>query len=342
MPALRDIKIGRRAVAAAVAVLVAAMPLLVTDRYLLKVLTFVGINVIIVTGMSLLFGYAGQVSLGHAAFFGLGAYSSAALSMAGWPWPAALVAGILVAAVGGVALALPTLRLRGHYLAMATLGFGQIMYVLFVEAKGITGGVDGLYGIPPISIGPYQLQAPAASYLLVWAFAGLALLLAVNVVVLRPGRALRALHTSEPGAQACGINTVRIKTQVFVISAGLAGLAGVLYAHYVGFISPSSFTLNLSILLVAMVVLGGMRSIAGAVAGAVLLTLIPYLDAIFPGLSRETVAALQDWETDIYGVTLIAVMLFMPGGLAGGARAIAGRLRASFGRGEPAEEGGAG
>ncbi len=304
-----------------------ALPLVLGDLYLVRIFTLVGINLVMVTGLSLLFGYAGQISLGHAAFFGLGAYTSGFLTRLGWPWVAGLLAGVLVAAAGGLLLALPSLRLKGHYLAMATLGFGEIALFFFTEAESLTGGSDGLREIPAAAIGGFSFDTPTLKYALVWATAALVLLLAANVVRLRPGRALRAIHGSELGAQACGIDTVRIKTQVFVISAGLAGLAGVLYAHYIGFVSPSTFTLNLSLILVAMVALGGMGSLSGAVAGTVLLTLLPYADAIIPGLSRDTVAFLQDWESDIHGLVLILVMLFMPGGIAGLGRQLAVRLR---------------
>lgn len=304
-----------------------ALPLFLGDLYLVRIFTLVGINLVMVTGLSLLFGYAGQISLGHAAFFGLGAYTSGFLTRLGWPWVVGLLAGVLIAAAGGLLLALPSLRLKGHYLAMATLGFGEIALFFFTEAEPLTGGSDGLREIPAAALGGFAFDTPTLKYALVWVTAALVLLLAANVVRLRPGRALRAIHGSELGAQACGIDTVRIKTQVFVISAGLAGLAGVLYAHYIGFVSPSTFTLNLSLILVAMVALGGMGSLSGAVAGTVLLTLLPYADAIIPGLSRETVAFLQDWESDIHGLVLILVMVFMPGGLAGLGRQLAARLR---------------
>lgn len=311
-------------VAAAVAVLV--VPFVVADRYLLRILTVMGINVIMVSGLSLLFGYAGQISLGHAAFYGLGAYTSGFLVKAGLMWPVALLLGVAAAAIGGLLLALPSLRLKGHYLAMATLGFGEIMHFVFTEAEWFTGGSNGLRGIPPASVGSLVFETPVAKYLLVWATVCVVLLLAANIVRHRPGRALRAIHGSELGAQACGIDTVRLKVGVFVISAGLGGLAGALYAHYVGFISPSTFTLHYSLVLVTMVALGGMGSLAGAVAGAVLLTLLPYADAIIPGLSRQTIETLQDWERDIHGMVLILVMLFMPDGLAGWGRSLVGRV----------------
>ncbi len=318
-----------------------ALPLVLGDRYLVRIFTLVGINLVMVTGLSLLFGYAGQISLGHAAFFGLGAYASGFVTLRGLPWIAGVVTGVVVASLGGLLLALPSLRLKGHYLAMATLGFGEIVLFFFSEAEPITGGSDGLREIPAASVGAFAFDTPALKYVLVWVVAVLVLVLAANMVRHRPGRALRAIHGSELGAQACGIDTVRVKTQVFVLSAGLAGLAGVLYAHYIGFVSPSTFTLNLSLILVTMVALGGMGSPTGAIAGTVLLTLLPYADAIVPGLSRDAIAFLQDWETDIHGLVLILVMLFMPGGLAGLGRQIASRLRRRSALRVRAAEGGA-
>ncbi|HEY3318726.1 MAG TPA: branched-chain amino acid ABC transporter permease [Coriobacteriia bacterium] len=306
---------------AVVAVLVLGLPLVVHDRYLLKVLSFVGIDVVVVLGLALLFGFAGQISLGQAAFFGIGAYTTSVLVAAlGWPWLGGVAAAVLVSAGAGALLALPVGRLKGHYLAMATLGFGEIALIAFTELKGITGGTDGLSGIPYPQVGSFVARAPEANYLLVWAVAIVAYVLAANVVALRPGRALRALHGSEAGAQASGIDVARTKVTAFAVAAGLAGLGGALYAHLVGFISPGSFTIELSILLVAMVALGGMGSLPGAVVGAVLLGMLPYLDAVVPGLTKSTVEALQSWEADIYGAVLILVMLFMPHGLAGAFR----------------------
>jgi branched-chain amino acid transport system permease protein len=156
---------------------------------------------------------------------------------------------------------------------------------------------------------------------------------------------MSALHGSELGAQACGVDPTAVKVSAFIVSAGLAGLAGCLYAHFLGFISPSSFGIEVSIILVAMVVLGGPRSLAGPVVAAVLLTLLPYIDSIVPGLSRETAAFIQDWKGDLYGVVIIAVMLFAPGGISGTARGLRSwlsRLRAGAGtprhRREPGEE----
>lgn len=328
-------QLRRWAVPLVVAAAVLALPSFTADRYLLKVLTYVGLNVIVVTGMALLFGYAGQISLGHAAFFGIGAYASGFVTVRlGWPFLAGAALAVALSAAGGLLLALPSLRLRGHYLAMATLGFSEIASILFVEAKEVTGGNDGLSGIPFASVGSLRFDTPGANYWLVWGVALLTLLAVTGIVRMRPGRAMTALHGSELGAQACGVDPLAVKASAFTVSAALAGLAGCLYAHFLGFISPSSFGLDTSIVLVAMVVLGGSRSLAGPAAAAVLLTLIPFVDSIVPGLSKDVVAWLQDWKGDIYGVVIIAVMLFAPGGMAGTARAVRARFaRARAGEG---------
>lgn len=298
------------------AVAVAALPLLTDDRYLLKVLVFVGVNVIVVAGLALLFGFAGQISLGHAAFVGIGAYTSAYLVGAlQLPWLLGVLAGTVLAAAGGLLLALPSLRLRGHYLAMATLGFNEIMYVLFRELRSITGGNDGLGGIPFPEVAGFRIDTPAGSYLLVWGVALAVIVVVANLVRGRQGRSMRAMHGTELGALACGVDIVGLKVRTFALSAGLAGLAGALYAHSVGFISPATFGLDQSVVYLAMVVVGGIGSLAGPLGGAIALTLLPYADALIPGLSKDVVSVLQSWETDIYGLVMIAVVIFAPGGL---------------------------
>lgn len=302
---------------ALLAVVLLALPLLTEDTFLVKILTFAGVNVMVVAGLALLFGYAGQVSLGHAAFVGIGAYTATFLTgQLQWPWPVAAVAAVALAVLGGLLLALPSLRLRGHYLAMATLGFGQIVNLAFVEAVPLTGGVDGVRVDPAIVFGA-DLSSPTASYILTWGAALLSLLVLRNILARRPGRAMLAMHGTEEGAAASGIDTTVLKVTAFAISSGLAGLAGVLYAQRTGFISPSQFGLTASILFVAMAVLGGSRSLAGPAAAAVLLTLIPYIDALVPGLPREASALVQEWVEVLYGAVIIVVMLFAPSGLAG-------------------------
>jgi branched-chain amino acid transport system permease protein len=298
--------------------LVAVVPLLVADRFLLKVFTFVGLNGLVIVGLALLFGHAGQVSLGHAGFVGIGAYTCAFLTTRlEVPWLAAFAAAGVLAAGGGLLLAVPSLRLRGHYLAMATLGFGELMTLLFVEAEPLTGGVNGLGGIPFPTLGPLELREPASLYWLVWGIVGISVLVAANMVRLRPGRAMRALHGSELGAQACGVDIVGIKVRTFVLSATLAGLSGALYASVVGFISPSVFTVAASVTFLAMAIIGGSGSLAGPIVAAALLTLLQYLDALIPGLPRETAQTLQQYQADIYGLSIVLVVLFAPKGIAG-------------------------
>jgi len=300
------------------AVGVAVLPLLVSDRFLLKIFTFAGINALVIVGLALLFGHAGQVSLGHAAFVGIGAYACAYCTVElHWPWLLAFAAAGALAGLGGLVLAVPSLRLKGHYLAMATLGFGQLMSLAFVETESMTGGVDGFGGIPFPALGPIEVRQAASLYWLVWATVGIALLIAFNLISTRPGRAMRALHGSELGAQACGVDVAGVKVRTFVTSAVLAGLAGALYASVVGFVSPSTFTLTASITFLAMAVIGGTRSLAGPLAAAVLLTLLQYLDALIPGIPRATAETLQSYQEDIYGLAIVVVVVFAPAGLAG-------------------------
>lgn len=298
------------------AALVAAVPFVVTDTFLLKVFTYVGLNVLVVVGLALLFGYAGQVSLGHAAFVGIGAYTCA-YATTQWhaPWLLALLGAGVLSAFGGLLLALPSLKLKGHYLAMATLGFGELATLAFKEAAGITGGVNGMSGIPYPSIGPLQISSASGIYWLVWAVAGLAVLVSINLTTLRPGRAMRALHGSELGALASGVDVIGVKVRVFVVSAAMAGVSGALYASAVGFISPSLFTLQASVGFLAMAVIGGTGSIAGPMVSATLLTLVQYADSLIPGLARAQAELIQAYEPDVYGLAIVLIVLFATGGL---------------------------
>ena len=284
-------------------------PLVVTNRYYLNVMIFIGIHTLIVVGLNLLMGYAGQISLGHAAFFGIGAYTSGILTATYQvsPWPAMVIAVVVTVAVA-LMVGVPALKLTGYYLAMATLGFGIIVYICFKELVWLTGGPSGLVGIPGLTIGKMILDEPRAYYYLVWGITLGAIAASLNIVDSRVGRALRAIHDSESAARASGIYTARLKIWVFVISAVYASVAGSLYAHFITFISPSSFDFMFSIKLVTMVVVGGMASIWGAVFGAATLTMLP-----------EVLAVFHDYDIVIFGLILMLVMIFMPQGLTRGA-----------------------
>jgi branched-chain amino acid transport system permease protein len=272
----------------------------------LDIMVFVGIFSLITMGLSLLMGYAGQVSLGHAAFFGLGAYTSGILctKLAVSPW-LAMIAGVLVTGTVAYAVGVPSLKLKGHYLAMATLGFGVIVTIACNEEVALTGGPSGLSGIPALTIFGVPIKGELSFYSLVWSMVLLALIFCLNVVHSRIGRALRSIHDSEVAANAMGIETARYKVMIFVLSAALASLAGSLYAHYVGFLSPGSFDLLFSIKLVMMVVVGGMYSIWGALLGTWVLTF----------LGNEWLQVFKDFDILVYGAILLLVVIGLPEGL---------------------------
>ena len=295
----------------AAAVLLA--PLFLKGNYLLNVFVFVGINTMLAIALNLLLGYAGQISLGHAAFFGLGAYISGIITTR-FPVDPFLV--IILAAVCAGALAFvigfPILKLKGHYLAMATLGFGIIMYIIFNETVGLTGGPSGLSGIPNLHIGSLIFDNDLNNYYLVWIFTLIVMLLSINLSQSRIGRALRAIHDSEVAARVMGVNAQILKVQIFTVSAVISAIAGSLYAHIMTFISPASFGFNFSVELLTMVVIGGLGSIYGSFLGAAILTMLPEFLRVF-----------QDFDIIIYGLMLILMTMFMPGGLISGIQTIA-------------------
>ncbi len=302
---------------ATLAVALLLLPFVVGNDYYLTVMIVGGFHVILVLGLNLLMGYAGQISLGHAAFYGIAAYTTGILTTTWhWPVPAGIAAALVLVIVVAYLIAIPTLRLRGHYLAMGTLGFGIIVYIVLNEATALTGGPSGFSGIPKLAVAGMVASSDRAYYFVVWGVTLLLFVLAQNLVRSRVGRALRAIHTSEAAAAVLGVDTEGYKILVFVLSALYAGVAGVLYAHYVTFVSPGSFSFPSSILLVTMVVLGGMASLWGAVAGAMFLTLLP-----------ELLRAIEDYDILVYGAILILCMMFLPGGLTEGGRRIADGLR---------------
>jgi branched-chain amino acid transport system permease protein len=290
------------------ALFVLVAPLAFEGSYLINVFVFVGINTMLAIGLNLLLGYAGQISLGHAGFFGLGAYLSGIMTATyGWdPWAvmplAAIIVGILAFLIG-----FPILKLKGHYLAMATLGLGIIIYIVFNETVDLTGGPSGLSGIPNLSIGSFNFDTDFKNYYLIWTFTIGILFLAVNLTNSRVGRALRAINDSEVAARVMGVNARLLKVQIFALSAVISSLAGSLYAHTMTFVSPASFGYNFSIELLTMVVIGGLGSIYGSFLGAALLTLLP-----------EFLRAAHDYDIIIYGGLLMLMVMFMPGGLVRG------------------------
>ncbi len=293
---------------------IACLPLGVHSRYYQSIAVIIGMHTIAAVGLSLLMGYAGQVSLGHAAFYGMGAYLSgiASASVGLNPWLAIPMAALVT---GGVAAAIgtPIFRLRGHFLAMATLGWGIIVYIVFNELREVTGGPSGLTGIPNLSLFGWPLNTDVRYYYLVWAFALGVIFLSRNIVDSRVGRALRAIHGSEGAAAALGVNTARYKLAVFTLSAVYASLAGSLYAHYLLFVNPPPFSFKFSIELVVMVMIGGLAHIWGALFGAALITILgESLRATIPLLMGH---ASGEYEIIAFGVILMATMIALPEGL---------------------------
>lgn len=292
----------------AFAALIFAAPSVFNGGYLMNVLVFVGINTMLAIGLNLLLGYAGQISLGHAGFFGLGAYLSGVMTVTyAWnPWLAMPVAAACVGILAFV-IGFPILKLKGHYLAMATLGMGIIMYIVFNETVDLTGGPSGLSGVPNISIGSLTFDSDIKNYYLIWSFTLALILLTLNLANSRVGRALRAVHDSEVAAQVMGVNARLLKVQIFALSAIISSIAGSLYAHTMTFLSPASFGFNFSVELLTMVVIGGLGSIYGSFLGAALLTLLP-----------EFLRSAHDYDIIIYGALLMAMVMYMPGGLVRG------------------------
>ncbi|MCJ7821585.1 MAG: branched-chain amino acid ABC transporter permease, partial [Armatimonadetes bacterium] len=254
---------------AVAAVAAALLPTVLPGQYAVYLAVVIGINTIVALGLNLLMGYAGQVSLGQAAFVGIGAYASAVLTtkVGISPWlgigAGAALGGLTAAAVG-----IPLLKLRGHYLAMGTLGFGMIMHIVMVQWEGLTEGTIGIMSIPPLSLGGFAFNTELRMYYLVAASVILCMALASNIINSRVGRAMRAVHGSEVAAQTSGVDTARYKLQVDLLSGAMAGFAGSLYAHHATYVPPDCFGFQYSIQLVVMVVLGGMASNWGAIFGA--------------------------------------------------------------------------
>ncbi len=286
------------------AVVVMTIPAYLGDAYYLSVLAFMATRFMMALGLSMLLGQAGQVSLGQAGFVGIGAYGAAILTtrLGFDPWLSMGLAALLAAFIAGL-VGMPTLKLKGHYLAMATLGVNEIIYILLVQLKGLTNGTDGITGIPSLSIGALDFSGPKAYHLLVWGVALLMLRFALNLSRSRVGRSLRALHSSEPAAESLGVHTSYRKVQVFMLAAVFASIAGSFDAYYVHYISPDGYSITFSIILVTGVIIGGLGTIWGAFWGTVAIVVLPEL------LKRVN----EDVTNLVFGVLLIAIMILWQG-----------------------------
>lgn len=291
----------------------AAVPAIPTvgGGYELQVLNIAILNAIVVLGLNFVTGWTGQVNFGQAAFYGLGAYTTALASKAGAAWLATPVLSIAVVIVASLVLGIPTLRLRSYYLAMTTIGFGEIVRLVIVHWEPVTGGTSGLRAIPGIALLGMTVEGRVAHYYLLLGVLALATLVAVRIRHSALGRAMIATRDSEIAAELSGIDTVRTKVTAFMVAAVYAGIAGCLYASSIRFVSPDSFTGTQAVLLMTMLIIGGVGSIAGSIAGAVALTVLP-----------ELLRFMGQWYLVLYGLGVVGVIVVAPGGLAAGFAAL--------------------
>ena len=291
------------------------LPFVLPNSFYLDLAIRMAINAVIVLGLNLLIGFAGQISLGHAGFLGIGTYASAVLpTHFGWHPLLAMGAGAATTGILAALVARPIFKLKGNYLAMATLGLGIIINIALRNEAQWTGGPDGM-PVPGMGLFGFELASDKHWYWVVALLLSVSVWASLNLIDSPFGRALRALHGSEVAAQVVGVDIVRYKVAIFVLSAVFASLMGSVTAHYVGFVSPNFADFFHSIELVTMVVIGGMASVYGSLVGAVLLTALPQALATFEG-----------WETVVFGAILMLSMIFLPKGLVP-------TLAAKFGKG---------
>jgi branched-chain amino acid transport system permease protein len=308
--------------------LVLAIPFLAGSNYLLRLVNVSLIFCLLALSLNIVLGYAGQLSLGHAALFGIGAYTAALLTAGGNGllfWPGFIAAG-LVTGLAGLLIGIPTLRLRGHYLALATLGFGEIMRYIFFNWREVTHGMDGIAGIPAPSLGFLVLANDRRFFYLLLAVLGCVMVATIRMEKSKYGRQLAAIRESELAAGTVGVNVAQLKIIAFGLSAIVAGFAGSLYAHLTTFISPDVFVFDVTAQLLSMVLIGGIGATWGPILGAVLLIFLP-----------EMLRVSKAYYQLIYGAGIVLLVIFLPMGLSGLFSQLTYRLRPA-GRSElPAE-----
>lgn len=306
----------------AAAIVISILPMVLTGSYWQTNLTVCAINVLLALGLDFILGYAGQLNLGQSAFYGLGAYVSTLLiTKLGVPFWVAFAAGVAFAGLAGMILAMFAVRLRGHYLAIASLGFAVIIHQILLNWISLTQGPLGIYAIPPPppvaipGLPTISFRDPVALFYLVAGFTLIVYLILDQLVRSPIGETLTAIREDDVSAASLGINTAAWKVFAFGVGAAVGGAAGCFYATFVGTLVPDAFFITESFTILSMVIVGGMGTLIGPVFGAILLTLLP-----------ELLRGIGDLRLVVYGLALTLVVLFMPGGLAQAARLIAGRL----------------
>jgi branched-chain amino acid transport system permease protein len=292
----------------AIILALAVIPPFIGNLYYIQVMIFIGIYIILALSLNLLNGYVGLLSIGHAAFYGIGAYASAKLVMeVGLPFLLAMPAAGCIAGLFGYLIAKPTLRLSGIYMTLATLGFNMIFFLVLQNWMSFTNGPLGIMDIPPPNIFGYRVESRLGYYYLIFFLVLLTVGSMHRLMTCRFGRALVGIRENELAAEAMGVHTTRYKIQAFVLAAFYAGIAGSYYAHFVKYISPDSFYIYESFILLAMLAFGGQGNLIGPVVGAVILIIIP-----------ELFRFLQEYRMLVYGGILVVMMLVRRQGLLGG------------------------
>ncbi len=310
MAKLKSIKLSGRIKGVLLAVLMVSLliiPFIITNKYILHIIISCFIYSCLALSLNLIIGVSGQFSLGHVTFYGIGAYATTLFMMrANLPfWPAALLSAVIVGIFGWI-LALPTLKLRGDYLAVVTLGFGEIFRLFITNSIDLTRGPMGIPGIPSPSIGSFKINSKTEFYYMALIILILVLLFMKRLMSSGIGMAMLSVKEDDIAASAIGIYPVKYKLLAFVIGAVIAGIMGSFYAVYLAFISPSSFQYSDSIAMVSMVVLGGMGSIPGSILGACILTVLP-----------EALRSFSEYRMILYGAAMVIMMIFKPNGIWG-------------------------
>jgi branched-chain amino acid transport system permease protein len=288
-----------------VAAVLIIMPVVLGKGYYLNVMNFVGIYTIVAVGLCLLVGYGGQLSISHSAFFAIGAYSSAVLCVRLHFHPLLAIAiSQVISALASLGIGAVVLRLKGHYLAIATLSFTVIVETVIKEMTKVTGGLNGLPGIPAISVMDFAIDSDWRFYFVVWPVAMVLLLFALNLVDSRIGRVFRAIKEGEDVARLFGVDVRKYKIKLFILSSVYSSIAGCLYAHFVTFISPDAGSIMFAIEMILIIALGGYTLVWGAVLGVFALTLL-----------NEYLALFAEFKRVIYGAVLIMIIMFFPNGL---------------------------
>lgn len=281
------------------------------QKYTQLLICTLGIYIVVNTGFDVLFGYSGQISLGQAGFYAIGAYFSAILSKSGVPVIFSMILGATIASLVGYALAFPCSKLVHHFLSIVTIGFGEIVRLLALNGpKNITGGSTGIGGIPPLTLFGVSFKANSMYLYFVVFVVLLGLFVKSRIVNSRVGRAMAAIKTNPDASEAFGIKLSKYKTMAFAIAAFYAGMGGAMYAHLVRFISPESFSADQSSMFLVMILVGGMGTFCGPIIGSTIVIII-----------TEFLQSFGEYQMLIYGALIIFVLFFMPNGIAGTVRA---------------------